>query len=556
MSKFRKLIKTTLALALCCCGMALAAEPQKKLFVDEPAEGTVYFVPQFSEFKEISSQDMLFLKKILKKAEKNKVKAVIFEMDTPGGRIDVALEYVSMLLKSKVPTVAYLNPQGISAGMIIALAADRIAINPNGVIGDAMPIQLKPDGVRPVTDKEKRDKQDAKDREKKAEKEKADKDGKDKKSDKDADKKDKKSDKDAEKDKDTDKKKEDEEHYTPIAERVLKEIKKLNNPGKDKDENSDTEDSRLADQKFLTVFFKVLEVLAQKNDRPEKVVRAMADPYQRLTLKEDGIEHQKVSPLTLSAAEAKKLKVVDFTCTGKEDLLRQLKLSNCKVETIVKSPTEQIISFLSHPAISGLLLVLGIIGLYIEIQHPHFGVSGVLGLTALTLFFLGHVASGASDWGPMVICFVGILLLLIEIFLIPGFGIIGILGISCVMISFFAAFGMENIESAVSVISISLLASAALIALLTIYILPKSTIFKKIMLTTQNTKTDGFSSHVKNDVELLHKRGVAYSTLRPAGSVMVDGKRYDVVADGDFIQQGSEIEVIQVDGLKITVKKV
>jgi membrane-bound serine protease (ClpP class) len=101
------------------------------------------------------------------------------------------------------------------------------------------------------------------------------------------------------------------------------------------------------------------------------------------------------------------------------------------------------------------------------------------------------------------------MLLLIEIFLIPGFGIIGILGISCVMISFFAAFGMENIESAVSVISISLLASAALIALLTIYILPKSTIFKKIMLTTQNTKTDGFSSHVKNDIELLHKRGVA-----------------------------------------------
>jgi membrane-bound serine protease (ClpP class) len=512
--------------------MTLAAAAQKTLFVEEPAEGTVYFVPQFSEFKEISTQDMLFLKKILKKAEKNKVKAVIFEMDTPGGRIDVALEYVSLLLKSKVPTVAYLNPQGISAGMIIALAADRIAINPNGVIGDAMPIQLRPDGIKPVTDKTNRDKQDGKDSKKTTEKDKTDKDKADDKY-----------------------KKKDEEPYTPMAEKILKEIKKLNNPGKSKEEDRETDDSRLADQKFLTVFFKVLEVLAQKNDRPEKVVRAMADPYQRLTLKEDGIEHQKISPLTLSAAEAQKLKVVDFTCSGKEELLRQLKLSNCKVETILKSPTEQIISFLSHPAISSLLLILGIIGLYVEIQHPHFGVSGALGLTALTLFFLGHVASGASDWGPMVICFVGILLLLIEIFLIPGFGIIGILGISCVMISFFAAFGMENIESAISVISVSMLVSATLIILLTIYILPKSTMFKKIMLTAQNTKTDGFSSHVKHDVELLHKRGVAYSTLRPAGSVMVEGKRYDVVADGDFIQQGEEIEVTQVDGLKITVKK-
>ncbi len=115
---------------------------------------------------------------------------------------------------------------------------------------------------------------------------------------------------------------------------------------------------------------------------------------------------------------------------------------------------------------------------------------------------------------------------------------------------------MENIESAVSVISVSVLVASTLIVLLTIYILPKSTIFKKIMLTTQNTNADGFASHVNNDVELLHKRGVAYSTLRPAGAVMVDGKRYDVVADGDFIQQGEAIEVIQVDGLKITVKKV
>lgn len=551
MSKIKHLLTFSLSLTVLCSAVLLAAAPQKVLFAEAPSEGTVYFVPQFSDFKEISSQDMLFLRKILRKAEKNKVKAVIFEMDTPGGRIDVALEYVSMLLKSKVPTVAYLNPQGISAGMIIALAADRIAINPNGVIGDAMPIQIRPDGIKPVTDKDKRDS------EKTVEKDKSD---KDKKSDKDT--KEKQSDKDIKPEKDTKEKQSDkdkvEDNNSNIVEKVLKEIQKLNRPDKDKnkDKDQDTEDSRLGDQKFLTVFFKVLEVLAQKNDRPEKIVRAMADPYQRLNLKEDGIEHQKNSPLTLSATEAKKLKVVDFTCSSKEELLKELKLTNCTVETVVKSPTEQIISFLAHPAISSILLILGIIGLYIEIQHPHFGLSGILGLTALTLFFLGHVASGASDWGPMVICFVGLLLLLIEVFLIPGFGIIGILGISCIMISFFAAFGMENIESAVSVISLSVLVSSTMIILLTIYILPKSSIFKKIMLTTQNTSTGGFASHVNNDTELLHKRGVAYSTLRPAGTVMVDGKRYDVVADGDFIQQGEAIEVIQVDGLKITVKKV
>ena len=103
-------------------------------------KNVVYFVPQFSTFGEISSGEMHFLKKVLKEAEKNNVKAVIFELDTPGGRVDIAYKYASILEKSKVPTIAYINPHGISAGAIIALAANRIAITSNGLIGDAMPV--------------------------------------------------------------------------------------------------------------------------------------------------------------------------------------------------------------------------------------------------------------------------------------------------------------------------------------------------------------------------------------------------------------------------------
>ncbi len=503
------------------------------------AEDVVYFVPQFSEFKTISSLDMYFLKKILRRAEERNVKAVIFELDTPGGSVEIALKYVSVFARSKVPVIAYLNPQGISAGMIIALAADRIAINPNGVIGDAMPVQMGPGGVKPIADRpDNPDKQpptadDAK--EKKQETSDDDKSGK------------------------GDKKQVDEKEKPPPSdkrtlERILEEIRKMgtspSQPG-----NTD-EEQRLAKQKFLTVFFKVLQVLAEKNHRPVRVIRAMADPYQKLTLEQDGIVHGKVSPLTLSASEAIKLKVVDYVAADRENLLVQLGLQHCKLQEIKKSSVEQIISFLAHPMLAGLLIIFGLVGIYIEIKTPGFGVPGLLGLTALTLFFLGHVGSGASEWGPIVIFFVGMVLIGLELFVIPGFGIVGVLGLGCVIISFFAAFGLDNLETASQVIGLSMLAAIVIIILLTVYVLPKSSLFRRVRLATQQLSADGYSSHKDADLELLHARGVAHTPLRPVGIAFIGDKRLEVTTEGDYIETGHPVEVVEVTKSKVVVKKI
>jgi membrane-bound serine protease (ClpP class) len=517
----------------------------KKLRFDPDAKNEVYFIPQFTEFKEISMQDLYFLKKILNKAAKEKVKAVIFELDTPGGRIDVALKYVSILSRSKVPVIAYLNPQGISAGMIIAMAANRIAINPDGVIGDAMPIQMSPGGIKPITDDSSReDEKKTIEKGKKEEKKEAEK----------AKKKDSKSDK-KEKEKPAKEKKKEEKpkgENTKTLERIIKELQEL----KGKRRNPSKHEQNLANQKFLTVFFKVLQVLAEKNDRPVRVIRAMADPYQKLSVKEDGIQHTKVSPLTLSAREAKKLHVVDYICGSRSELLTQLGLGDCELKVIEKSTTDQLVSFLSHPFIAFVLLILGIVGIYIEVRTPGFGVPGILGLTALTLFFLGHVGSGASEWGPIVIFFVGLVLLLLELFVIPGFGIVGILGISCIVISFFAAFGIENIQTASYVIGSAFTVSTALIIVLTIYVLPKSTLFRRLRLDTEQKSQHGYSSHKEADESLLHKHGIAHTTLRPVGIAIIDGRRYEVATEGDYIENGCEIEVIEVTNLKILVKRV
>jgi membrane-bound serine protease (ClpP class) len=517
------------------------------------ADDVVYYIPQFTNFTEISTQEMHFLRKTLDKAKENNVKAVIFEIDTPGGSVKTAYEYASILAKSKVPVIAYVNPHGISAGMIIALAANRIAIDPAGIIGDAMPIQMTSGGIVPIVDQERKHERENQDKEEEKESNKSEEVvKKDEKKEADKDKK-KEADKDKKKEADKDKKKEIKPDEV-VIDKLKKEVKKLKDKLTKKKYKSTDKD--LASQKFLTVFFKKLETYAEKNDRPKRVVRAMADPYQKLTLKRDGIDHSRISPLTLSAKEAKKLKVVDYICDSREELMEKLGLGNCKVEVIKKSPVDQLVSFLTHPAIAGILIALGLIGLYVEIKIPGFGVSGILGVTALTLFFLGHVGSGASEWGPVVIFFVGMVLLALEIFVIPGFGIVGLLGITCIVISFFAAFGFKNFAAASQTVSYSLLGALVTIILLTIYVLPKSSIFKWIRLDTVQKHGDGYNSHKDVSTELLHQTGIAHTTLRPVGTVMINEKIYEATTQGAFIEKGEAVEIIEATRMKITVKKV
>ena len=408
-----------------------ASKWSDRTLFSESADDVVYYVPQFTNFSEISTQEMHFLRKTLRNAEKNNVKAVIFEIDTPGGSVKTAYEYASVLAKSKVPVIAYVNPHGISAGMIIALAANRIAIDPAGIIGDAMPIKMTAGGIIPIIDRER----------------KHDRENLDKEEEKQEIKKEKKEESREEKKEGKKEKTKEKSPDKVVIERMKKELKKLKDKFKKKKYKSTDKD--LANQKFLTVFFKKLEGYAEKNDRPVRVVRAMADPYQKLTLKRDGIDHSKISPLTLSAKEAKKLNVVDYICDSREEVLEKLGLGNCRLQIIKKSAVDQLVSFLTYPAIAGILIALGLVGIYVEIKTPGFGVPGILGVTALTLFFLGHMGSGASEWGPIVIFFVGMVLLALEIFVIPGFGIVGLLGITCIIISFFAAFGFKKFRFSV-----------------------------------------------------------------------------------------------------------
>ena len=471
---------------------------ENQLKYDKNSEKIIYFIPQFSNFDAISNQEMLFLSKIIKKAEKNNIRAVIFELDTPGGRVDIALKYISVLSKTKIPTIVYINPNGISAGMIISLGANKIAINPVGTIGDAMPIipgffKTTPIAVKPKKNEVPKDKEDT--------------------------------------------------PKEPI-DKLIQNISKISDINK--------EDKELVNKKYLAALFKIIETLSEKNNRPIRVTRAMVDPYQVLTEKEDSYSHSDNSPLILSAKDAKRLKVVDYISEDLDTLQTQLGLQDCEVQVIKRTTLEQIANFLSNSAISGILIMIGIIGIYIEVRSPGFGIPGILGLTALTLYFLGHVGVGNSGWGPGVIFFVGFILILLEVFVIPGFGIIGVLGIILMLISLFSAVGFDNIEKGINIVGISLFAAVSIITFLTIYILPKSTLFKRFVL---DTSVGSNNTKIGKEIDIIGKVCIVHSTLRPSGSIMLGDKRYDAVSDSEFIEVGTEVIITDLHGVQVTVRK-
>jgi membrane-bound serine protease (ClpP class) len=87
-------------------------------------------------------------------------------------------------------------------------------------------------------------------------------------------------------------------------------------------------------------------------------------------------------------------------------------------------------------------------------------------------------------------------------------------------------------------------------------VLPKSALFKWVRLDTEQHHEDGYSSHKEVPQDILHQKGVAYTTLRPVGTALINDKRYEVTTYGDYIEKGEEVEVIEASPMKIVVKRV
>ena len=182
------------------------------------------------------------------------------------------------------------------------------------------------------------------------------------------------------------------------------------------------------EEKTVSYVRKEFRATAEGRKRPPLIAEAMVDADVEIP----GLI-QKGKLLTLTTEEALKHKVADFRAETLESVLERLGLAGRKIRRVSPNWAEDLVRFLTHPIVSSLLMTLGMLGIFLEIRTPGFGLPGALGIASLALFFWGHWLVQLAGWEEMLLVASGFVLLVLEIFVIPGFGLAGVMGIGALL---------------------------------------------------------------------------------------------------------------------------
>jgi membrane-bound serine protease (ClpP class) len=309
-----------------------------------------------------------------------------------------------------------------------------------------------------------------------------------------------------------------------------------------------------ADEKSVSYVRKEFRATAEVRNRPPQFAEAMVD----VDVEIPGVV-AKGKLLTLTTAEALQHKVANLSAATLDEALAAAGLPDAQLRHARETWAETLVRFLTHPIVSSLLMTVGLLGLLVEIRTPGLGAPGAVGLLALGLFFWGHWLVQLAGWEELLLVSIGVLLIAIEVFVIPGMSVAGIGGI----VALVAGLGMtlvgagatvSTIISALGRVAMSILLAMAG-ALVLLRFLPRLPFGRRLVLETGMQADLGYVSAPNSDRRWLGRNGTAVSPLRPAGIAEMDGVRVDVVSDGAFIEAGTSVEVTRVDGNRIVVRR-
>ncbi|MGE0593208.1 MAG: nodulation protein NfeD [Vicinamibacterales bacterium] len=315
-----------------------------------------------------------------------------------------------------------------------------------------------------------------------------------------------------------------------------------------------TGESQPADEKSVSYVRTEFRATAEARNRPPLIAEAMVDADVDI---EGVIASGKL--LTLTTSQALDLGVADLTAETVALALEAAGVSNATVQRVGQSWAEGLVRFLTNPVVSSLLMTVGLLGILVEIRTPGFAVPGTVGLLALGLFFWGHWLVQLAGWEELLLIGGGFVLLMLEVFLIPGTTVAGLAGVLAVV----AGLGMTLVgEGATLAVLVSALGRVAISVLLALAgalalmrLLPHLPFGRQLVLDTGMAAGLGWVSAPEHDKQWLGRSGTTLSPLRPAGIADIDGARVDVVSEGGFIEAGTPVEVIRVDGNRVVVHR-
>ncbi|HEX7367281.1 MAG TPA: NfeD family protein [Pelobium sp.] len=312
-------------------------------------------------------------------------------------------------------------------------------------------------------------------------------------------------------------------------------------------------------EKYQSYMRGLMRTTAETKGRDPKIAEAFVDPDIEIA----GIS-EKGKVLTLTTSEAIKNGYCVAEASSIDDVLKQENITNYSTEVYQPTFTDTIIGLLTSPAVSSILILLMIGGIYFELQSPGIGFALLVAVIAGLLFFAPLYLEGlAANW-EIALFLVGIVFLVLEIFFIPGFGVFGIAGIICMVVGlamslvlndFFdlSVSGSERIVQSFLIVLGSIVGAIFLSVVFGGNIL-RSKAFQRLVLQDEQQSAKGYQVN-KPNFELLGKSGFAKTDLRPSGKIEIDGEWYQAISNDGYIDNGTDIVVTKIENYNLIVKK-
>ncbi|MCC7476609.1 MAG: hypothetical protein IT425_14560 [Pirellulales bacterium] len=248
------------------------------------------------------------------------------------------------------------------------------------------------------------------------------------------------------------------------------------------------------------------------------------------------------------------------------DELRQLYVIRQEVREAKPNWALELIEALATPGLAILLLLIGFIGVYIELHSPGIGAGGFIAALAFLLFFWSKFLDGTAEWLEVLLFLTGVFFLLVELLLLPGFGIFGLGGGAMILASLVLAsqtFVFPHTESQMVELRRSLMVVAAaglglMIAGFSLRrYLPQAPGFRRLLLQPmpeEDLADLDYREAIADYSNLVGEQGEAFTNLMPAGKAVFSGQLIDVIAEGLPIDRGRTVVVVKTRGNRVVVR--
>ncbi|MCL2436177.1 MAG: nodulation protein NfeD [Lentimicrobiaceae bacterium] len=313
--------------------------------------------------------------------------------------------------------------------------------------------------------------------------------------------------------------------------------------------------------KFQSYMRSLMRSTAIATGRDPDIAQAMVDP----DIEIKGVS-EKGKVLTLTTSEAIKFGFCEGEANSREEVMKLAGMDDYYFVEQNPGIIERIILFLLNPIVAGILIMIMIGGIYFELQTPGVGFPLVAALTAAMLYFAPHYLNGLAEHWEILLFILGVGLVLVEIFVLPGFGVAGISGIILILtgliLSMTPNFGFDFsfvppttlIKKIAIVIGFS--CGGFFISIwLGMRLINANSRLGSIALKTELGKDTGFISQDLSMNELVGKVGRAATFLRPAGKVEIEDDIYDAVSEFGVIEKDTEVKVVRFENSQLVVSK-